>query len=291
MTNIPPPVFRFAPSPNGALHLGHARSALLNFDMARQMGGQFLLRIEDIDETRCTPQLERKMLKDLEWLGLEWEDTPRRQSEHFADYKSALAQLEVDGLLYPAFMSRKEIKLASAANGWPKDPDGGPIYPGAEREWTAQKRSANTYRQHKIRLNMAAAIAKLSTDTPLTWQELGQGPDGETGVLSAAPQNWGDVVLARSDTPTSYHLSVVVDDALSGVTHIVRGQDLFHATSVHRVLQSLLALPQPQYHHHELILDEEGRKLSKSDQSTSLSSLRKKGLSPADIRQMVLPDQ
>jgi len=284
-----PPVFRFAPSPNGALHLGHARSALLNFDMARHMGGRFLLRIEDIDTARCTPLLENQMLRDLEWLGLEWQDSPRRQSGHFADYRNALAKLQDQSLLYPAFMSRKEIKQAIEGKDWPSDPDGAPVYPGNERSWTPEQRTENLHRQHNTRLDMKAAWA--NTTPALTWNELGQGPDGETGIISAEPQNWGDVILARTDTPTSYHLSVVVDDALSGVTHIVRGCDLFHATSVHRLLQELLELPQPLYHHHELVLDENGQKLSKSNQSTSLASLRQKGLTPANIREMVLPPQ
>ena len=284
-----PPVFRFAPSPNGSLHLGHAYSALLNFQMAREAGGTFLLRIEDIDVTRCRPDLETQMLFDLEWLGIEWDGAPRRQSEHFEEYREALETLEDAGLIYPSFMSRSQIKKAVAEmdGDWPRDPDNAPLFPGDEKTWSRERQeaAARLKPSHTKRLNMQEAIAHCGG--PLTWDEHGSGPEGESGDVIAKTDAWGDVVLARSDTPTSYHLSVVVDDALQGITHVVRGRDLFHATSVHRVLQHLLGLPAPLYHHHDLILDETGRKLSKSLQDTSLTALRESGLQPADIRRMV----
>lgn len=284
-----PPVFRFAPSPNGALHLGHAYSALLNFHMARDAGGKFLLRIEDIDQSRCRPDLETQMLHDLEWLGIEWDEEPRRQSEHFKDYGDALETLQDAKLVYPAYMSRGEIKKSIAAKSrpWPTDPDGAPLYPGNERDWPLSQHdlavAENT--PHSLRLNMTAALAH--ANVALAWQESGAGPNGETGTITAAPNAWGDVVLGRSDTPTSYHLSVVLDDALQGISHVVRGRDLFQATSVHRLLQKLLGLPQPQYHHHDLILADDGRKLSKSQHDTSITALREAGLTPADIARMV----
>jgi glutamyl-Q tRNA(Asp) synthetase len=285
-----PSIFRFAPSPNGNLHLGHALSALLNFDMARAAGGKLLLRIEDIDETRCRPEYERAMLDDLAWLGIAWEQPVRRQSEHLDDYRAALARLEAHGLLYPSFESRSDIAALVAererAGAWPRDPDGAPLYPGNAKSISpaGRKRRIETGERYALRLDMAAAVARVG---PLTWTEIGQGPGGESGVVPAAPMAWGDVVLARKETPTSYHLAVAVDDALQGVTDVVRGQDLFLATGVHRLLQTLLGLPAPVYHHHRLLLDADGRKLSKSTQATGLRELRAQGARPADIRRMV----
>jgi len=284
-----PPVFRFAPSPNGALHLGHAYSALLNYQMAREAGGTFLVRIEDIDRERCRPELEAQMLLDLEWLGLEWDDQPRRQSENFEDYRAALAELDSAGLIFPSFMSRSDIQRAVKDMGkiWPTDPDNAPLYPGNEKQWSKQKRMAHEAQSpvRNWRLSMDEAIVRCGG--MLHWTETGFGPGGETGKVTARPQDWGDVVIARAAVATSYHLSVVVDDAAQGVTHVVRGLDVFHATSVHRVLQQLLDLPVPHYHHHRLVLDDNGRKLSKSDHDTSLSALRAAGLQPADIKRMV----
>ncbi|MCC6890977.1 MAG: tRNA glutamyl-Q(34) synthetase GluQRS [Hyphomicrobiales bacterium] len=287
-----PPVFRFAPSPNGYLHLGHALSALLNHDMARAGGGALLLRIEDIDRTRCRPHYEQAIVQDLTWLGIAWEQPVRRQSEHLEDYRAALARLQRERLIYPSFESRAEIAALLAArqreraHAWPRDPDGVPLYPVS-----AASRSAAERRQRMApgepcawRLDMAAAIDRVG---PLTWTETGQGPDGETGNVTAAPAAWGDVLLARKDIPTSYHLSVVIDDALQGVSHVVRGSDLFFATGIHRLLQALLGLPVPLYHHHRLVLDEEGRKLSKSSRATGLRALRAAGATAADIRRMV----
>lgn len=287
---MPPPVFRFAPSPNGYLHLGHAYSALLNFDLAGQSGGRLLLRIEDIDPVRCRPEFEEAMLEDLDWLGIAWEQPVRRQSDHFDIYEDALVRLEREGLIYSAFESRSQIKALvqakDAMSPWPRDPDNGPLYPGDAKLMASQERESKikSGAPYVLRLDMAAAIARAGE---LSWTELGAGPAGETGSVAANPAQWGDIVIARKDTPTSYHLSVVVDDALQGVTHVVRGQDLFWATGVHRLLQHLLGLPQPVYRHHTLVLDEAGKKLSKSTPSTTLRDLRADGVTPQKIRDMV----
>lgn len=287
------PVFRFAPSPNGQLHLGHALSAILNHDMAKAAGGRFLLRIEDIDISRCTPEFEAGIFADLEWLELDWEKPARRQSEHLDLYRKALETLADRDLVYPAFLTRGAIKTAVNAfeakgKVWPRDPDGAPLYPGEERALPAdaRQRLLASGKPHAWRLDMARALAELKA--PLTWQETGAGPNGETGMIPANPAAWGDVVLSRSDAPSSYHLAVTVDDALQGVTHVVRGKDLFHATAVHRLLQSLLDLPQPVYHHHRLILGPDGRKLSKSNRDTGIAAFREAGKMPGDIRAMLL---
>jgi glutamyl-Q tRNA(Asp) synthetase len=281
-----PPVFRFAPSPNGYLHLGHAYSALLNFDLARAAGGRLLLRIEDIDPARCRPEFEAAIYQDLAWLGITWETPVRRQSAHLAEYRAATDDLAGLGLLYPSFESRAEIArmvAAEEARGpWPRDPDGAPLYPGAVPDAAADPIRAGA--PMALRLEMAAACRVAGR---LSWQERGQGPEGQTGTVDAKPEDWGDVVLARKETPTSYHLSVVIDDALQGVTDVVRGQDLFWSTSVHRLLQQLLGLPQPAYRHHALARDAAGAKLSKSTGSTALRALRAGGVTPADIRRMV----
>jgi glutamyl-Q tRNA(Asp) synthetase len=287
---MPPPVFRFAPSPNGYLHLGHACSALLNFDLARRSGGRFLLRIEDIDATRCRPEYEAAIYEDLAWLGISWETPVRRQSEHFAAYRDAIDKLSAHGLIYPSFESRAEIARLVAvhekAAPWPRDPDGAPLYPGAAKSLAPAERqkllaSASPF---ALRLDLEAAIARAGQ---LTWIEQGDGPNGETGTVAARPEAWGDVILARKETPTSYHLSVVIDDALQGITDVVRGEDLFWSTSVHRLLQQLLGIPQPVYRHHRLIRDEAGQKLSKSTKATGLRELRAAGATPTKIRQLV----
>jgi glutamyl-Q tRNA(Asp) synthetase len=288
------PVFRFAPSPNGYLHLGHALSALLNFDMARAAGGRFLLRMEDIDAARCRPEFEAAIYEDLAWLGLSWEEPVRRQSEHLGEYRAALEMLQARRLTFPSFESRAEIARMvgdrDVRERWPRDPDGVPVYPGAARQMKEQDRQAHIARgdPHAIRLDMEKAMewAK-ECGNPLRWSETGAGPSGERGVIAADPVAWGDVIIGRKETPTSYHLSVVVDDALQGVTHVVRGQDLFWSTSVHRLLQALLDLPEPGYHHHRLILDAEGKKLSKSTLATGLRELRAQGMTPHDIRRLV----
>jgi glutamyl-Q tRNA(Asp) synthetase len=284
---MPPPVFRFAPSPNGYLHLGHAFSALLNFDLAHQAGGRFLLRIEDIDATRCKAEFEDAIYQDLAWLGVAWETPVRRQSAHLADYRDALETLMAQGLVYPSFESRAEIARLVAQKDaeapWPRDPDGAPLYPGMARSLSRHERARllQSGMPYALRLDMAAACARAGD---LTWTEYGEGPGGETGTVAARPGAWGDVILARKETATSYHLAVVIDDALQGVSEVVRGQDLFWSTSVHRLLQRLLGLPQPAYRHHRLILDGSERKLSKSTGATGLRELRAGGAPPAEIR-------
>jgi glutamyl-Q tRNA(Asp) synthetase len=249
-----------------------------------------LLRIEDIDSTRCKPEFETAIYQDLAWLGIGWQEPVRRQSEHFSAYRDAIETLTAQGLIYPSFESRAEIaRLVAgheAAGVWPRDPDGAPIYPGAAKSLTPDARAGLLHSgvPYALRLDMAAACRRVAS---LTWNELGDGPDGEDGVVPARPEAWGDVILARKETPTSYHLSVVVDDALQDISEVVRGQDLFHATSVHRLLQVLLGLPEPAYRHHALICDVDGRKLSKSDRSTALRELRAAGASPAGIRNLV----
>jgi glutamyl-Q tRNA(Asp) synthetase len=284
-----PRVFRFAPSPNGYLHLGHALSALMNADMARTANGRLLLRIEDIDRARCRPEYETAIYEDLTWLGLAWEAPVRRQSEHFAAYAQALDRLTAMGLVYPSFESRGEIARLVAAREqtgpWPRDPDGAPLYPGTAKELSVDERQRRMDAEpYALRLDMAAALARAGE---LDWTETGCGPNGETGRVPANAAQWGDVVLGRKDIPTSYHLAVVIDDALQGVTDVVRGEDLFWATGVHRLLQQLLGLPAPTYHHHRLILDDDGRKLAKSTNATGLRELRAQGATPADIRRLV----
>jgi glutamyl-Q tRNA(Asp) synthetase len=284
------PVFRFAPSPNGYLHLGHALSALINHDMAHAATGRFLLRIEDIDATRCRPEFEQAIYEDLAWLGIRWEEPVRRQSEHFSAYAAALAQLDAQGLLYPSFESRAEIaRLVAerdhAGTSWPRDPDGAPLYPGTARDLPAgeRKRRIAAGEPYALRLDMQRAVTCAGT---LSFVETG-APAGAPTSVAATPDVWGDVVLGRKETPTSYHLSVVVDDALQGITQVVRGQDLYPATGLHRLLQALLGLPTPTYGHHRLILGEDGKKLAKSTGATALRALREHGAHPGDIRRLV----
>jgi glutamyl-Q tRNA(Asp) synthetase len=283
-------VCRFAPSPNGYLHLGHALSALMNFDLARAAGGRFLLRIEDIDRARCRSELETAIYEDLAWLGIAWDGRVERQSGRLDEYRAALARLEADGLVYPSFESRAEIAalVAAAPGTWPHDPDGAPLYPGSAAALSRAERARRigAGEPYALRLDMAAAIARAGASA-LSWSETGSGPDGETGTVAAAPARWGDVVLGRKEAPSSYHLAVVIDDARQGVTHVMRGRDLFWSTSVHRLLQALMGLPVPLYHHHRLVLDADGRKLSKSTQATALRALRRNGTTATEIRRMV----
>lgn len=282
------PIVRFAPSPNGLLHVGHARSAMLNWRFANDHDGTFLLRVEDIDTTRARSEFETTIFDDLAWLGLDWPKPVRRQSDHFADYEAALSELRKLGVLYPTFLSRAEIaakaaETESSGQTWPQDPDGAPHYPGNDRTLSQSERDSRIAAgaPHAWRLDMQAVLDGLGT--PLSWTEFGSGPDRETGTIAAAPAAWGDVILARRDVPASYHLSVTVDDAIQNITDVVRGEDLFAATSVHRLLQHLLGLTPPRYHHHGLVRGADGRKLSKSDGSTSIASLRQQGATPADI--------
>lgn len=283
------PTFRFAPSPNGYLHLGHALSALLNDDMAKRANGRLLLRIEDIDPDRCRPEYEQAIYDDLEWLGVRWERPARRQSEHFDEYRAALERLEHDGLIYPAFESRAEIarlvsaRVSETGKPWPSDPDGAPLYPGRAHKISAEERARHrTTDRFVLRLDMAHALARVGK--PLRWRETGNGDGHE---VPANPKQWGDAILGRRETPTSYHLAVVLDDALQGVTHVVRGIDLYEATAIHRLLQELLGLPAPTYHHHRLVFDKDGKKLAKRDPSTTLRDLRAAGWTPADVRRTV----
>ena len=282
------PVFRFAPSPNGYLHLGHALSALLNAELAARCDGVLLLRIEDIDSTRCKPQFEAAIYEDLAWLGLRWELPVRRQSEHFGDYRKAIEQLARRRLVYRSFESRAEIArlVASSASPAtrPRDPDGAPLFPGAALQEADEARLVAQGAAFAWRLDMKTARA---TAGPLSWTELGHANESGKGTVCAEPEAWGDVILARKETPTSYHLAVVVDDAAQGVTEVVRGADLYPATAVHRLLQTLLRLPQPRYSHHPLVRDADGRKLSKSTDATALRVFRAQGATPADIRRLL----
>ena len=283
-----PPILRFAPSPTGRLHLGHALSALLNVDMARALSGQLLVRIEDTDTQRCRPEHTTAILEDLEWLGVRSAGPILRQSEHLPVYAGAAGRLAAMGLLYPCFATRQQIVEAAAPGA--VDPDGAPLYaklqlrlPDAE---VAERMSAG--QPFAMRLDMAAAIARAATisgGAGITYTEL----DGDLVPTQVAidPARWGDVVIQRKGHPASYHLAVVVDDARQGITHVVRGADLVAATDVHRLLQVLLGLPEPLYRHHRLIVDENGRKLAKRAGDTSLASLRERGVTPAGIRRLV----
>lgn len=292
-------VERFAPSPTGALHLGNAYSALRAYDAARAAGGRFLLRIEDIDQTRCRPELEAAMLEALDWLGLTWETPVMRQSERMAAYGDAIDSLRGRELLYPCFCSRKEIDAALSApqeGAAPHYGPDGPVYPGTCRGLTAAERSARIARgdAHGMRLDMRKAIAALGgagVVKKLSFKELDQGPKGEKGRIALDPdgliQRIGDALIAGKDRGASYHLAVVVDDAAQGITHVTRGRDLFDATKIHRILQALLGRPTPLYRHHRLIRNAEGKRLSKRDKDQSLASLRAEGLTPADLRKML----
>ncbi len=279
--------FRFAPSSNGFLHLGHAYSALLNFDMARATGGRMLLRIEDIDLDRCRPEFEQAIYEDLDWLGIGWEVPVRRQSQHFDVSAAALDRLRAQKLIYPCFCSRGEIMASVAGKSdWPRDPDGSPLYPGLCKHLSEaeRKRRLASGRPAAQRIDMAAALKAVGR--PLGWREArGAGADGCD--MTANPGLWGDAVLARKDIQTSYHIAVVLDDALQGVSDVVRGEDLFMATHLHRLLQALLDLPAPSYHHHGLLRDASGQKLSKSLRAKSLRALRQEGLSPGAARKML----
>lgn len=272
---MPAPVFRFAPSPTGHLHLGHALSAILNFEEAERIGARFLLRIEDIDIVRCKPEFEESIYEDLEWLGLNWESPVRRQSEHFEDYAAELSRLEAEHLLYASYETRAD--LARLITG--RDPEGGPRYSreeGLSPAEAAEREAAGE--PYALRLDMEHALSRV--ETPLFWTEVDK-------QVEAHPDRWGDVVLGRKETPASYHLAAVLDDALQGVTHVVRGKDLFEATAVHRLLQELLGLPAPIYRHHHLLVDETGKKLSKRDQSTTLRDLRESGVTVAQIKEAI----
>lgn len=279
------PVLRFAPSPNGRLHLGHAYSALLNAQWAERLEGRLLLRIEDIDVTRCRPEFVDGIVEDLGWLGLRWEQPVRRQSEHFDDYRAAFSVLRDRHLVFPCFCSRKDL----AASRPPpeeteerRDPDGVRVYPGTCRHLPAAEVTRRIERgdPHTWRLDSTAACRDFRDG--LTYRRL--DADGCVHLQAADPGRWGDAIVVRREIPTSYHLSVIVDDALQHVTHVVRGQDLEAATDLHILLQRLLGLPSPTYHHHGLLLDDQGEKLAKSRFSQTLRDLREAGMSAGEIR-------
>ena len=285
------PTFRFAPSPNGELHIGHALSALTGWRWAKRCNGRFLLRIEDIDTGRSRDHFVEQIFDDLRWLGIEWEDPVLRQSEHFDVYRAAITRLQSMGVLYPCFATRAEIMAAVDDRAdWPRDPDGAPIYPGLHKmlssEDVARRRSDGI--PFALRLDMQRAISL--ANEKLGGDALGYVAFDESGArrpVIARPERWGDVVIVRKDVPASYHLAVVVDDAWQGVTHVTRGQDLEAATDVHRILQVLLGLPAPLYHHHRLIVDSAGRKFSKSSYSTSIRAMRERGMNADDVLRLL----
>ena len=280
MTTQPqPPTFRFAPSPNGALHLGHAYSALLNAKLAGEAGGRLLLRIEDLDQGRCKREYEAAIVDDLAWLGIVFDASPRRQSEHVADYARALASLRARGLIYPCFCSRAEV---AATAGGARDPDGAPIYSGACRALTPRELADRLAAGERAALRLNSARALAAAPRTLNWRELGEGES--ESLRRSDPAAWGDFVVRGKDNAASYHLAVAVDDALQGVSDVARGRDLLAATSAHRLLQALLGLPAPRYRHHRLVLDDEGAKMSKSASSPALSALREQGYSARDVR-------
>lgn len=269
-------VTRFAPSPTGELHLGHAYSALIAWRRAEESGGRFLLRIEDIDVRRCRREFETAIVADLKWLGLTWDGTVRRQSEHFADYGKVLDQLDKRGLIYPCFCTRADIAAAGSA---PHGPDG-PLYPGTCRHLSPQDRRDRIAagREFCLRLNCAEAAREAG---PYTFHDEGQGK------LTGDPLLFGDVVIARKDTPTSYHLAVNVDDHLQGITLVTRGEDLLPSTHVHVLLQRLLGYETPGYAHHRLLTDSEGRRFAKRDRALTLHALRDAGKTPSEILEML----
>jgi glutamyl-Q tRNA(Asp) synthetase len=278
MTTSSPTVTRFAPSPTGYLHLGHVRSALEGWRAARRDGGRFLLRLEDIDRTRCRDEYAAAVVQDLAWLGLNWDGAVRKQSEHFDDYRAALDQLDAMGVLYPCFCTRREIQAEIARAGGAPHGEAGPPYPGTCRgleagEVTEKQRSGLDY---ALRLDLARGLALTGQ---LDWVEEGRRQQTDPALL-------GDVVLARKEVPASYHLAVTVDDAIQGVTLVTRGEDLATATHIHRVLQALLGLPTPRYRHHRLLTDAAGRRLSKRDGARTIRSMREKGMSPAEIMRL-----
>ncbi|WDR04634.1 tRNA glutamyl-Q(34) synthetase GluQRS [Devosia rhodophyticola] len=272
------PLLRFAPSPNGLLHLGHAYSALFTWQAASQLGGRVLLRIEDIDLERCKPEFDAAMLRDLAWLGLDWPTPVWRQSQRFAHYSAAADQLRALQLLYPCFCSRRTI--AAHASG--TDPDGAPLYAGNCRHLNQDDIAAKFGRGEPVqyRLDMDRAMAMTG---PLSFTLVGPSALDRPQIRYARPQRWGDIVLQRKQTPTSYHLSVVVDDAAQAITHVTRGRDMEAATDIHILLQFLLGLPSPIYNFHTLIRDENGTKLAKSRGSPSLASLRESGWTPQQV--------
>jgi glutamyl-Q tRNA(Asp) synthetase len=278
-------VTRFAPSPTGYLHRGHAFSALTAFRAAREGAGRFLLRIEDIDTARCRPEFEAAIYEDLAWLGIEWESPVRRQSEHLADYQAALDRLEAQGLLYRCFKTRKEVldEIARAPHGPGPAPFRGVPLPAAEERLRLERGDAFAWR---LSLEAARKVLGDAFDA-LSFVEEGRGPAGESGLIRALPESAGDVVLARKDLGVAYHLAVVVDDALEGVTHVIRGEDLQEAAHIQRLLQALLGLPEPAYRHHRLLLRPDGKRFAKRDTAETLRELRAGGMDPGELRRQL----
>ena len=275
-------VTRFAPSPTGRLHLGHAFSALTAWSAARKAGGRFVLRIEDIDATRCRPEHEAAILHDLAWLGLDWDGPVRRQADHLADYAAVIEVLRERGLLYRCFRTRREVMdaIGHAPHGPSEAVRPGPHTPDQEDRLLAQDRPF----AWRLSLDRARASLGEAAWTALSFLEEGAGPAGETGLIPARPQTAGDVVLARKDTGVAYHLAAVHDDALQGVTHVIRGHDLFEATHIQRLIQVLMGWPAPIYRHHRLLTDPDGRRYAKRDRSVTLAELRAAGRTPQAIR-------
>lgn len=291
MSTRPQTRTRFAPSPSGYLHAGHGYSALTAHDFARACGGAFVLRIEDIDLSRCRPEFDAAILEDLAWLGLEWEEPVRRQAEHFDEYSEVIARLTDEGLTYPCFCTRKDIAAEiEAAVSAPHGPDG-PHYPGTCRALSEDQRQARTAagEPFALRLDIKKAAEHLQTAhaLPLHFSELIALTSEDERVRAVDPHLFGDIVLARKDIPTSYHVSVVLDDHLQNISHVIRGEDLREATHIQRVLQALLGFDPPKYFHHPLVRDEAGRRLAKRDKDLTLRALREKGLSPEDIRAQI----
>ena len=283
-------VTRFAPSPNGWLHLGHAYSALIGARAARAAGGQFLLRIEDIDVGRARPHFVEGIYQDLEWLGLSWPEPVMVQSKRFEIYQAALDALRAQGLVYPCWATRREILAAiQDKKDWPRDPDGAPVYPGLYRDTPDSTRKKLMFEggSYAWRLDMQKALTMAATkNETLFYTEI---LDGMATRLPLDPQSYGDVVLARKDVPTSYHLAVVIDDAAQGVTQVTRGQDLAPATAIHRLLQILLDLPEPDYHHHALVRDISGRRLSKQAGDSGFRELRQQGMTLEEVLALLPP--
>lgn len=276
-------ITRFAPSPTGHLHLGHAYSALFAYEAARREKGKFLLRIEDIDPIRCKPDFADDLIEDLHWLGLRWEEPIRRQSRHLADYQAALAKLQKQGVIYPCFCTRKEVLAEAAGAGHAPHlsagPDG-PLYPGTCRHLSGQERAERLGHNRVANWRLDTGKARALTG-PLFWHDRAQGK------IEARPEDFGDVVLARKDVPASYHLSVTVDDHLQGVSLVTRGNDLMRATDIHRLLQALLEYETPDYHHHPLLKDETGKRFAKRDQAVTLRALREGGRTAEDVKKML----
>lgn len=269
---------RFAPSPTGHLHRGHAFSALTAFQAARAAGGRFVLRIEDIDATRSRPEYETAILEDLAWLGLAWEQPVRRQSDHLPDYHAAIDDLRARGLVYRCFKTRKELDIGRAPHEAQTPFVGAPL-PGDEEAERLTRGEAFAWR-----LSLAAARKTLGGFEALTFVEEGSGPNGETGVIAARPDTAGDIVLARKDVGVAYHLAVVLDDALQGITQVIRGEDLFEAAHIQRLLQTLLGLPTPTYRHHRLLTGPDGKRYAKRDKAQTLRELRAEGVTPQALR-------